>query len=117
MYILNEKDKAYRHTDHGPKYLMKGPRMNFGLILLNPGDDADAHYHVIMEENFYVLEGQLTIYVDGKEHILNQGDFIHIEPEERHYLKNNGSVPCRFCMCLAPFQMEDKVCVEFTPEG
>ena len=32
MYIVNEEDKEYRFGDSGPKYLMKGPRMNFALV-------------------------------------------------------------------------------------
>ena len=36
MYFLNENEKEYRHGNHGPKYLEKGPRMNFGLVQLLP---------------------------------------------------------------------------------
>ena len=32
MYIINEWDKEYRFGDNGPKYLMKGPRMNFARV-------------------------------------------------------------------------------------
>ena len=28
MFVVNEKDFEYRFGDSGPKYLMKGPRMN-----------------------------------------------------------------------------------------
>ena len=38
MYLVDSRDKEYRHGDHGPKYLMKGPRSNFGLCQLRPGD-------------------------------------------------------------------------------
>lgn len=36
MYIVNEEDKEYRFGDSGPKYLMKGPRMNFALVRSRP---------------------------------------------------------------------------------
>ena len=52
MYIVDEKDREYRFGDSGPKYLMKGPRMNFALVQFMPGQDFKAHYHNIMEENF-----------------------------------------------------------------
>ena len=55
MYIVNEMDKEYRFGDSGPKYLMKGPRMNFAVVRFNPGQDFPAHYHNVMEENFYIL--------------------------------------------------------------
>ena len=51
MFVVNENDFEYRFGDSGPKYLMKGPRMNFALVRFKPGEDFDAHYHNIMEEN------------------------------------------------------------------
>ena len=39
MYIVDEKDKEYRFKDSGPKYLMKGPRMNFAVVQFMPGQD------------------------------------------------------------------------------
>ena len=32
MFVVNEKDFEYRFGDSGPKYLMKGPRMNYALV-------------------------------------------------------------------------------------
>ena len=40
MYIVNEEDKEYRFGDSGPKYLMKGPRMNFALVQFQAGQGA-----------------------------------------------------------------------------
>ena len=66
MFIVNENEKEYRFGDSGPKYLMKGPRMNFALVQFGPGQDFKAHYHNVMEENFFILEGEIDIVVDGK---------------------------------------------------
>jgi len=112
MYIIDEKDKEYRFGDSGPKYLMQGPRMNFAIVQFMPGQDFRAHYHNIMEENFYILEGSVTIVVDGASHVLNRGQFIHIEPGEVHYLVNKSSSVVRMVASLAPFQDSDKVEVE-----
>ena len=48
MYIVNEEDHEYRFGDSGPKYLMKGPRMNFALVQFQAGQDFNAHYHNVM---------------------------------------------------------------------
>lgn len=32
MFVVNEKDFEYQFGDSGPKYLMKGPRMNYALV-------------------------------------------------------------------------------------
>jgi len=87
---------------------MQGPRMNFALVQFMPGQDFRAHYHEVMEENFYILEGTVTIVVDGTPHTLNPGQFIHIEPNEVHYVINKSSSVVRMVSSLAPFQEVDK---------
>lgn len=112
MYIVDEKDREYRFGDSGPKYLMKGPRMNFALVQFMPGQDFQAHYHNVMEENFYILEGEIDITVDGVVHHLCPGQMIHIEPGEIHYCRNNYDKPIKMVSALAPYQESDKVDVE-----
>lgn len=113
MFILNENDKEYRFSDNsGPKYLMKGPRMNFAIVQFHPGQDFKAHYHNIMEENFYILEGEINIVVDGTVHHLKAGDFIHIEPSEIHYCFNPYKQAVKMISTLAPFEEIDKVEVD-----
>ena len=109
MFIINESEKEYRFGNSGPKYLMKGPRMNFAIVQFQPGEDFKAHYHNIMEENFYILEGRVDIVVDGTVHSLKEGDLIHIEPSEIHYCVNNYDKPVKMVSTLAPFEEVDKV--------
>ena len=112
MFITSEDQKEYRFGDSGPKYLMKGPRMNFAIVQFHDGQDFKAHYHSIMEENFFILEGSSDFVVDGKVHRLKAGDFIHIEPGEVHYIINNSGATMKMVSALAPFQAEDKTEVE-----
>ena len=112
MFIIDEKDREYRFGDSGPKYLMKGPRMNFALVQFMPGQDFRAHYHNIMEENFYILEGKIDIEVDGTTHTLTQGQMIHIEPKEVHYVINRYDKTVKMISTLAPFQESDKIEVD-----
>ncbi len=112
MYVVDEKDREYRFGNSGPKYLMKGPRSNFAIVQFMPGDDFQAHYHNIMEENFYIIEGEIDIVVDGVVNHLKAGQFIHIEPGEIHYCVNNYDKPIKMVSTLAPFQEVDKVNVE-----
>jgi len=112
MFIVDEKDKEYRFKDSGPKYLMQGPRSNFALVQFMPGQDFRAHYHQVMEENFFILEGTVTIVVDGTAHTLTAGQLIHIEPNEVHYVINQSSAVVRMVSTLAPYQQVDKVEVD-----
>ncbi len=112
MFVVNESEKEYRFGESGPKYLMKGPRLNFAVVRFLPGEDFQAHYHNVMEENFFILEGKVDIIVDGKKNVLSPGDLIHIEPKEIHYVVNSYDVPVKMVSTLGPFQESDKVTVE-----
>jgi quercetin dioxygenase-like cupin family protein len=112
MYIVDEKEKEYRFGDSGPKYLMQGPRMNFAVVQFMPGKDFRAHYHEVMEENFYILKGTMTVVVDGTTHVIGPGQFMHIEPGEVHYVINRSSAVVRMVSTLAPFKEDDKVEVD-----
>ena len=112
MFIIDEKDREYRFGDSGPKYLMKGPRSNFAVVQFQAGQDFKAHYHNIMEENFYILEGKIDIEVDGTTHTLTQGQMIHIEPKEVHYVINRYDKTAKMISTLAPFQESDKIEVD-----
>jgi quercetin dioxygenase-like cupin family protein len=112
MFIIDEKDREYRSGDNGPKYLMKGPRSNFAIVQFMPGQDFRAHYHEVMEENFYILEGTATIVVDNVPHTLTKGQFIHIEPREVHYVLNRSGAAMRMVSTLAPFRETDKIEVD-----
>ena len=109
MYIIDEREREYRFGDSGPKYLMKGPRSNFAVVKFNSGEDFPAHYHEIMEENFYILEGKIDIYVNGSKYTLSKGQFMHIEPGEVHYVRNAYEEPIIMVSTLAPYQEIDKV--------
>ena len=111
-FVVNENDFEYRFGDSGPKYLMKGPRMNFALVQFQPGEDFRAHYHNVMEENFFILEGRVDVVVDGVVHQLGVGDLIHIGPGEVHYVKNAYDEPVKMVSTLAPYQEVDKVEVD-----
>lgn len=112
MFIISENEREYRFGDNGPKYLMKGPRMNFALVQFMPGQSFKAHYHNVMEENFFILNGEIDIVVDGVVNHLLPGQLIHIEPGEVHFCINNYDKPVKMVSTLAPYQQVDKVEVE-----
>ncbi len=114
MFHLNESEREHRHGDHGPKYLEKGPRMNFGIVKLQPGNVVSPHVHHIMQESFFILEGCVTMYIrpasgqDWERVELKEGDYIHLEPGEAHKICNEGSKVLRMVVTAAPFAQDDK---------
>ena len=47
MQRVNERDQAYRGGDSGVKYLFRGPRIDWGVILLKPGESLGGHYQEV----------------------------------------------------------------------
>ena len=108
MYIVNEWERAYRFGDSGPKYLMKGPRMNFALVQFQAGQDFKAHYHNVMEENFYILEGEVDIVVDCVDNIETRL-LIEEECEKRKKVLIHGAVDGIMGQCMICYPGERRL--------
>ncbi|MDA7027158.1 quercetin 2,3-dioxygenase [Bacillus sp. CLL-7-23] len=48
------------------------------------GEQIVDHYHEHHTETFYCIEGQMTMWADGKEIQLNPGDFLHVPAHTVH---------------------------------
>lgn len=55
-----------------------------GLALAVVGK-SKPHYHKISTEIYEVTKGELTLYVDGKTHVLKQGEKATITPNQIHF--------------------------------
>ena len=64
----------------------------FGLnqIVLRPGQRGRIHTHERQEEVYLVLEGTLTLVVEGEEQALARGELVRVAPEVRRQLVNRG---------------------------
>jgi uncharacterized cupin superfamily protein len=65
---------------------------SFGLnqIVLQPGERGRIHRHVRQEEVYLVLEGTLTLLVEGEATDLDQGELVRVAPDLRRQLVNRG---------------------------
>jgi len=61
------------------------------LILLGPGQRGRIHAHERQEEVYLVLDGELTLVVDGEEHVLGPDDVARVGPARRRQLVNAGA--------------------------
>lgn len=78
----------------------------FSLIVdVGPEQGPPPHIHHLEEEQFYVLEGQLTYSIGDQTFQVNTGDFIHIPRGTVHSFKN-GSKPSRLLATFAPAGIE-----------
>jgi len=60
------------------------------LIVLKPGQRGRIHRHERQQEVFVVLEGRLTLVIEGEERDLESGEVVRISPEVRRQLVNRG---------------------------
>src|SRR5829696_729900 len=68
---------------------------SFGLnlIRLRPRERGRIHRHKRQEEVYLVLEGTLTLGVEGEERELPLGSLARVAPSVRRQLVNGGSEP------------------------
>jgi uncharacterized cupin superfamily protein len=66
---------------------------SFGLnlIVLGPGQRGRIHSHERQEEVYLVLEGELTLGIDGVEHVLGVDRIVRVGPRVRRQLVNAGA--------------------------
>jgi quercetin dioxygenase-like cupin family protein len=61
------------------------------LIVLGPRQRGRIHRHERQEEVYVVVEGELTLGLDGgHEHLLRRGELVRVAPHVRRQLVNAG---------------------------
>jgi quercetin dioxygenase-like cupin family protein len=61
------------------------------LIVLQPGQRGRIHSHDVQEEVFLVLEGALSLGLEGDERVLGVGEIVRVGPQVRRQLVNHGA--------------------------
>ncbi len=62
----------------------------FNQMVLAPGQRGRIHRHHRQEEVYLVLEGQLTLIIEGEAQQLDRGELIRVAPQVRRQLLNRG---------------------------
>ena len=65
---------------------------SFGMnqLVLEPRQRGRIHRHERQEEVYLVLEGTLTLVVEGEEQTVERGELVRVAPEVRRQLVNRG---------------------------
>ena len=109
MERVNENALAYRGGDSGVKYLFRGPKIDWGVILLLPGQTLGGHYHEQVEETFYFTRGTPLVVVNGEEHRVRVGDAFRMEPGDVHNIVNDTDGPIDAVFIKSSYDPDDKV--------
>jgi quercetin dioxygenase-like cupin family protein len=60
------------------------------------------HYHPLQEELFTVVEGEISVRIDGQVIILKQNDALHIKKRQIHSMWNHSTLPAKVNWKVAP---------------
>jgi mannose-6-phosphate isomerase-like protein (cupin superfamily) len=95
-----ETGVAFAHLEPGDEDRFQRLRQELGvttfgmnLIRLRPGERGRIHRHLHQEEVYVVLEGTLTLEVEGEPRELRRGDLARVAPEIRRRLANRRREP------------------------
>ncbi|MFX0101327.1 MAG: cupin domain-containing protein [Candidatus Hodarchaeota archaeon] len=109
MKKVNENDFEYRNGDSGPKYMIRGPNIDWGIMLLKPGEKMGPHGHIETEETFYFIQGEGKMVVNDHEHDAIVGDAFLVEAQEKHDIYNTGSEDLKVVFIKTPYKPDDKI--------
>ena len=73
-----------------------------------PGAREQRHFHRKARQFFYVLEGELTMEVEGQLHRLGTGQGVGITSAERHQAMNASGEDVRFLVVSTPPAQGDR---------
>ena len=54
------------------------------ILHINAGSRLSLQYHEQKDETIYVLDGTAVVHLDGRTHILSQGESLRIKPGQIH---------------------------------
>jgi mannose-6-phosphate isomerase-like protein (cupin superfamily) len=74
-----------------------------------PGRGEVRHYHERARQLFFVLDGALTIEIDGGVHHVAARDSLEVPPGCRHRVWNSGAADATFLVVSAPTTQGDRV--------
>jgi len=109
MDKVNANDKPYRHGQSGPKYLFRGPNIDWGVIRFLPGERLGRHKHLEVEETFFFTRGTPKMIVNGQEFRIEEGDAVRLSPNDDHDIVNDTSEPVDAVFIKDRYKPDDKV--------
>lgn len=82
---------------------------NFSVVevITRPGQAVPPHKHLVMDEFFYVLEGEFEFLIDGKPVKAPAGTFIHVPKGVMHGFGNKGTTTAKLADFHTPGGFEE----------
>ena len=90
-------------------HLLKSDTLSVIQERMPPNTGEQLHYHHKAQQLFYILSGIATFEVDGVVETAGANHSIHIKPNTKHCIFNNGDVDLCFLVISEPKSHGDRV--------
>lgn len=103
----------------GPTYWSPGDQVTFLItgketggaffmaeVIVPPGGGNPPHIHRREDETFHLLQGKLTVHVDGETLTASPGDVVHLPRETVHWVQNTGKEDAKLVVLVTPAGFE-----------
>ena len=92
------KDASHLYEVERRAYHVERPGFRINELQISPTQNVPWHYHSNVQDTFYVLEGQIRIFLrDPKEEVrLNPGDTYSVKAPRPHLVTNGGICSATF---------------------
>jgi quercetin dioxygenase-like cupin family protein len=94
---FGDPEGGYEYESLAPK--KKGKAMEPFVVTLYPMENLESSSHE-GQEFLYVLEGQISVVLEGKETVLGPGDAIYYDSQDTHLVRAHGDTPARVVAVL-----------------
>jgi len=90
-------------------HLLDGADLSVIQERVPPGDQERRHRHARARQFFYILAGQATLEIDGREVVLSAGQGIEVPPGTPHQFFNRSGADVEMLVVSSPRSHGDRV--------
>ncbi len=77
-------------------------QLSTSILEVGPKVEIPIHSHETQWDSIYVVSGKGEVFLDGKWHPIEAGDYILIPPGEPHGVKNTQDEPLKLFVVHSP---------------
>ncbi|GEP85539.1 Cro/CI family transcriptional regulator [Staphylococcus piscifermentans] len=71
------------------------------IITIQPNDRSELSMHE-GEELYYVIQGELTFFIENQKYVVKKGELIHYPSKHKHYYVNETDFPVTVLSVVTP---------------
>ncbi|MDR3448074.1 MULTISPECIES: cupin domain-containing protein [unclassified Dyella] len=90
-------------------HLLAGDDLSVIEERMPPGTWEVRHRHACSRQFFYVLQGELTLELEGTSHRLATGHGLHVPPGAAHQVRNDSGAEVRMLVVSSPRSHGDRI--------